>query len=102
MALPGLHWKAVSNSFMLTATPLMRQRPGECGSVACLHALASGRWVLAVPLREADEEALLGGEAVDGLERFISEAFTAFSTRDPGEDGAAKVGHVLTQGQLAR
>ena len=54
---------------MFVTVPITRYRPGECGSVcASCRALRLGH-VLAPHVGEAEEEALLGREAVDVLAR---------------------------------
>jgi hypothetical protein len=52
----------------------------------------------AIPLGEADEEALLGREAVPRLELLVLRLLLPGQI---GEDGPSQVGHVLPQGELA-
>jgi hypothetical protein len=52
---------------MFDTTPLMRYSSGECSIGDGVQALVLGALVAAGPLRHADEEALVGREAVDGL-----------------------------------
>src|SRR5208337_132593 len=53
--------------------------------------------VLAGPLPEPDEEALIGSEAVDGLQVL---SLGRVLPRDVGEQLPAKVGHIFATGQL--
>ena len=95
---PALHEKARSNSGMFTTTPLTRYLPGECGSVTASTRESSGSLVFASPLREADEEALLGCETVLRRQRLVR-GFRL--PRQPREHFAAQVRDVLAVGELA-
>ena len=64
---PALQPKAFWNSGMFDTTPLMRAKPGECGFGDGADAQVLRALVLAGPLRHADEEALVGREAVRRL-----------------------------------
>ncbi len=57
-----------------------------------------GTFVGAVPLREADEEALLRGEAVDRLKVFV---FVGIFPRHVGQNFAAQIGNVFAERELA-
>ena len=65
---PGLQAKAAANSGMFTTTPLIRYSCGEWGLMRGAQAQGLGAVAAAGPLREADEEALLGRQAVPRLQ----------------------------------
>src|SRR6266851_9821249 len=74
---------------------------GESGGVGIgegLDAAVGLAGVLAGPLGEADEEALVGGEAVYGLK---IGGFGRLLPGDVGDEGSAEVGYVFSAGELA-
>ena len=78
--------------------PLIRAKPGECGSVSGLSRWLASRVILAGPLREADEEALIRREAVDRLQLLVLGRMLPRHVRD---QRAAQVGNVFPAGELA-
>jgi hypothetical protein len=73
MGWPALQPKASRDSGMLLTLPMTRKAPGECGSVwaSCRAAASVTFWHQTYG--EAEEEALLGGEAVDLRARLAGE-----------------------------
>src|SRR5258708_40730 len=62
------------------------------------HTHIFGALVGAIPLGESNEEALLGSEAVDGLEMLV---FVGVFPGNVGKDLAAQVGYVFAERELA-
>ena len=96
---PALQPNAFWNSGMFETTPLTRNLPGECGSIAARMRARLFAVVRAPDLAPAEEEALLGREAVDLLSR--SAAVDHVEQRHQGDAQAAVVGGVLAERQLA-
>ena len=73
--------------YAIDAVFLGRMRIGDG-----VGALAFGAFVAAGPLRHADEEALIGRQAVDGLQRLI---LGGFLPGDVSEERSAQIGGIL-------